>query len=81
MKPARTIPRLLACLIFALLLAFPVVSTGGSSPECIKECADELVQCKKLCRQKIKDPQGQKICLEQSCKEVHKACLEDWRDE
>lgn len=81
MNRSRTLTLLLACLIFALLMAFPLASSGGSDPECIRECAEELVFCKKMCKKNVPDPEGQKNCIEKACKEMHKACLEDCRDE
>lgn len=80
MNRSRTLTLLLACLIFALFMAFPAVSSGVD-PECIRECAEELVECKKQCKKNVPDPQGQKNCIEKACQVMHKACLEDCRDE
>jgi len=80
MNRARTISRLLFCLVVAVLLALPLSAWGGNYQECAKECNDEVRECKKICKKHMKDPVAQKQCIEKGCKIVLDDCLEDCRE-
>lgn len=80
MKPARTLARLIACLTALVLLALPLAAGGGSYQECVKECNDEVRECKKICKEQMKDPEAQKQCIEKGCKMVLDECLKDCRE-